>query len=72
MDISGVSASGAVSAALAQQQIYTQGQTSVSMLKKALDTQTQGALALIESIPQITPTTQGLPANLGNNINTTA
>ncbi|BCN92434.1 hypothetical protein THMIRHAM_02190 [Thiomicrorhabdus immobilis] len=72
MDISGVSASGMVSAVLAQKEVYTQEQTSVGMLKKALDTQTQNALALIESIPQITPSTQGLPANLGNNINTTA
>ncbi|WP_321325068.1 YjfB family protein [Thiomicrorhabdus sp.] len=72
MDISNVSVNGAVSAVLAQKEVYNQEQVSVGMLKKALDTQTQSALALIESIPQITPTTQGLPANLGNNINTTA
>jgi len=71
MEISGVSASGAVSAALAQQQVYSQEQASVSMFKKALDTQSQNAMALIESLPQV-PSTQGLPANLGNNINTTA
>ena len=72
MDISNVSVNGAVSAVLAQKEVYSQEQVSVSMLKKSLDTQTQSALALIEAIPQITPTTQGLPANLGNNINTTA
>lgn len=71
MDISGVSASGAVSAALAQQQVYAQDQVSVSMFKKALDTQSQNAMALIESLPQPV-SNQGLPANLGNNINTTA
>ena len=71
MDISGVSASGAVSAALAQQQVYTQEQAGVSMLKKSIDTQTQNALTLIQALPQA-PSTQGLPANLGNHINTTA
>lgn len=71
MDISGVSANGAVSAALAQQQANTQTQVQVSMFKKALDTQTEGALALINALPQ-TPSTQGLPPNLGQNINTTA
>ncbi len=70
MDISGVSANGAVSGVLAQQQVYSQGQVGVSMLKKALDTQTQNALALVQSIPQA-PSTQGLPANLGNTIDTT-
>jgi hypothetical protein len=71
MDLSGASASGAVSVALAQQQVYSQEQASISMFKKALDTQSQNAMALIESLPQV-PSTQGLPANLGNNINTTA
>lgn len=71
MDVSGVSAAGAVSAALAQQQVYSQQEAGVTMFKKALDTQTQSALALIEAIPQA-PSAQGLPANLGQNINTTA
>ncbi|MBF6057477.1 YjfB family protein [Thiomicrorhabdus heinhorstiae] len=71
MDISGVSAAGAVSAVLAQQQVYTQEQAGVSMLKKSLDMQSQNALTLIQSIPQAS-STQGLPPNLGNNINTTA
>ena len=75
MDISGVSASGAVSATLAQQDVYTQEQVSVSMLKKALDSQAQNALALVESIPKV-PSIQGssvnLASNIGNNINTTA
>lgn len=71
MDISGVSAAGAVSAALAQKQVYAEGDASVAMFKKALDTQAQNAMMLINSLPQA-PTTQGLPANLGGNINTTA
>lgn len=71
MDISGVSAAGAVSALLAQQQVHTQQQVGVSMFKKALDTQTSNALALIADIPK-PPSTQGLPSNLGQNINTTA
>lgn len=71
MDMSGVSANGLVGALLAQQQVQAQEQVGVAMLKKSLDTQTQGALALIQSIPQ-PPSTQGLPANLGQNINTTA
>ncbi|WP_319558167.1 YjfB family protein [Thiomicrorhabdus sp.] len=71
MDISGVSAAGAVSAVLAQQQVYTQEQAGVSILKKSLDMQSQNALTLIQSIPQAS-STQGLPPNLSNNINTTA
>lgn len=71
MDISNVSAGGMVSAALAQKEVYAQDQVSVSMFKKALDTQTQNAMALVESIPQV-QSNQGLPANLGNNINTQA
>jgi len=71
MDISGVSVNGAVSAVLAQQEVYAQNQVNVSMFKKALDTQSQNAMALIDSLPQL-PSTQDLPANLGNNINTTA
>jgi len=71
MNISGISANGAVNAALAQQQASIHQEVGVTMLKKAMDIQTQGALALIEAIP--TPSgRQGLPDNLGNTINTTA
>ncbi|BBP45907.1 hypothetical protein THMIRHAS_12800 [Thiosulfatimonas sediminis] len=71
MDISGISAGGAVSAALAQKEAGTEAQVQVTMLKKALDTQTEGALALLDALPQAS-NTQGLPANLGQNINTKA
>ena len=68
-----ISANGAVNAALAQQDVYAQQNTQVSMLKKAIDVQTEGALALISSVPTPpSPSSQGLPPNLGQNINTTA
>ena len=47
----------------------TAQQLSVAVLKKALDSQTQAALSLIEAIPQ---PPSALPPNLGRNINTTA
>ncbi len=61
----------AVNSALNMQQGQLQQQAQISMLKKAMEIQTQGAVALIESLAAA-PSTQGLPANLGNNINTTA
>lgn len=68
-----ISPNAAVSAVLQQTQVNTHQAVQVSMFKKALDLQAQGALALIESLPSVAPsTTQGLPPNLGNNINTTA
>lgn len=43
------------------------------VLKKAMDTQAQTALILINSIAQTpTPNAANLPPNLGQNINTTA
>lgn len=72
MDISGVSANGAVSAVLAQQQAYTQQEVGVTMLKKAIDSQSQGALSLIQTLPQASPVPQPAQGNLGQTINTTA
>lgn len=66
-----ISANAAVSAAMMQKQAGAHQEVQVSMFKKALDTQTQGAMALIEAIPK-PQSTQGLPPNLGNNINVTA
>lgn len=43
--------------------------TGVAVLKKALDVQASGAMALINALP---PTTPNLPSHLGQNINTTA
>ncbi len=43
----------------------------IAVLKKAQDLATDSATALIEAIPKA-PSAQNLPANLGQNINTTA
>ncbi len=66
-----ISPNAAVSMAVNMQQANVKEGVQVSLLKKSLDMQSQAALALIEAIPS-TPSTAGLPANLGNNINTTA
>lgn len=66
-----ISANGAVNMAMNMQQANAQQQVQVSVFKKALDTQTQAAMALIEALPN-PPSNQGLPPNLGNHINTTA
>lgn len=42
----------------------------VAVLKKAMDSQSQAALALISALPQ--PSTVNLPAHLGRNVNTSA
>ncbi len=44
---------------------------STAVLKKAIDVSAEGALALIEALPS-GQSAQNLPANLGQNINTTA
>ncbi len=54
----------------------TSGAASVSLLRQALDQETQAAMTLINSIAQ-TPTAPvtpaaNLPSHLGQNINTTA
>jgi len=55
------------SAALAQN---TSSDIGLTVLKKAMDAEAQGAVALINAIPQ--PLQQNLPSNLGRNINVTA
>ena len=42
----------------------------VAVLKKAMDIEANGALALLQAIPPVR--TANLPAHLGQNINTTA
>jgi hypothetical protein len=42
----------------------------VAVLKKAMDIEANGALALLQAIPPVP--TANLPAHLGQNINTTA
>lgn len=49
----------------------TDEQVSVAVLKKAIDAQSNSALALLQALPSPTPAAN-LPAHLGQNINTTA
>ena len=56
------------SAALAQTVTNDIG---VTVLKKSIDSEAQGAMALINAIPQPQPA-PALPPNLGRHINTTA
>jgi len=44
---------------------------SIAVLKKAINISAEGALALIQAIPDNT-SAQNLPSHLGQNINTTA
>ena len=44
----------------------------VSVLKKAIQIEAQNAQQLIDALPQPEKTTNHLPPNLGQNINTTA
>lgn len=46
----------------------TNNDIQVAVLKKAMDSQSQVALALISAIPQ--PPSVNLPAHLGSNVNT--
>lgn len=68
MDISPNAAAGAYQQ---QQTVNTHQQVQVSMLKKAMDMQAEGALALVQSLPNAS-SSQALPAHLGSRINTTA
>ncbi len=43
----------------------------VTVLRKALDVQAQDALALVQALPQVTPSS-ALPENLGQNLNVVA
>lgn len=44
----------------------------VSVLKKAMQAEAQNAQQLVNAVPQPEKTTNNLPPNLGQNINTTA
>ncbi|MDX1796540.1 MAG: YjfB family protein [Hydrogenovibrio sp.] len=67
-----MSPTAAVNMAMATHQGSNAQQAQLMMLKKAMNIQTQGALSLIESLPSNTPSSRGLPAHIGNHINTTA
>ncbi|UJP04910.1 MAG: YjfB family protein [Nitrosomonas sp.] len=66
MDISGIA-----NLATAMSNARTEQAVGIAVLKKAIDLEAAGALALIEALPDISAT-QNLPAHLGQRINTTA
>ncbi|MBK1672267.1 hypothetical protein CKO35_02905 [Ectothiorhodospira shaposhnikovii] len=63
-----VNAIAALSTQLSQQQLAQDVGTAV--LKKAIDTQAQSALALVEALPDVSNV--ALPPNVGTIVNTTA
>lgn len=65
MDVSNIPA-----LSTAMSQVAVQQQVDISVLKKSMDIESAGALALINAIPSIP--NAGLPDNVGLNINTTA
>ncbi len=66
MDVTGIA-----NVATAMSDASTNQAVGIAVLKKAIDLNAAGALALIEALPDNT-STQNLPAHLGKNINTTA
>ncbi|MFA7279250.1 MAG: YjfB family protein [Sterolibacterium sp.] len=64
MDVSGIA-----SAATEMAQAKTADAVQITMLKKAIDLQAQGAMQLIDSVAQVLPNN---PPHLGNKINTFA
>ncbi|MCG5499977.1 YjfB family protein [Ectothiorhodospira lacustris] len=63
-----VNAIASLATRMSQQQLAQDVGTAV--LKKAIDTQAQGALALVEALPDVS--SAALPTNVGTIINTTA
>lgn len=63
--------SGITNTATALNAASTQQEVSMAVLKKAINLSAEGALNLIQSIPN-NQSAQNLPAHLGKNINTTA
>ena len=66
MDVTGIT-----NVATAMADASTNQAISIAVLKKAIDLNAEGFLALIEAIPD-NSSAQNLPAHLGKNINTTA
>jgi len=63
MDVSTIA-----SAATEMAATRTNAEVGTAVLKKAIDLQAQGALALLNALPQV----PNLPEHLGQNVNTTA
>ena len=66
MDVTGIA-----NTATAMNDVKTDQAISIAVLKKSMDINAAGALALIEAMPENLPI-QSLPPHLGQNINTTA
>jgi hypothetical protein len=65
-----ISANGAVNAVLEQKQAQTMQQVQVTVLKKAMDMNSQSALGLINAITNPSPSVmQSVNPNLGQNVN---
>lgn len=66
MDVTGIT-----NTATALNAASTQQEVSVAVLKKAINLSAEGALSLIQAIPD-SKSLQSLPSHLGQNINTVA
>lgn len=66
MDVTGIANTATVMSG-----VKTDQAISIAVLKKAMDINAAGALALIEAMPESSPI-QSLPSHLGQNINTIA
>ncbi|MBK9663947.1 MAG: YjfB family protein [Nitrosomonas sp.] len=66
MDVTGIA-----NVATAMTEANTNQAVSMAVLKKAINISAEGALALIEAIPN-SSSVQNMPSHLGQNINTTA
>ena len=67
-----ISANGAINAMLEQKQAPNMQEVQVSMFKKALDMNSEGALALINAATQAATPAASNPPNLGQNIDVKA
>ncbi len=67
MDVSSIA-----SLATDMQSTRLQEAVATTVLKKALDNQSAVAAQLLAALPQPVPGASNLPANLGQNVNTTA
>mgnify|MGYP000878536081 CR=1 FL=1 len=67
-----ISANGAVSAFLEQKQAASMQEVQMSVFKKALDMNTEGALALVNAATQAGTPASSNPPNLGQNIDVKA
>ncbi len=67
MDVNGITG-----VATAMAELNTNQATEIAVLKKAIDLNAAGALALIKALPDASQSAANLPSHLGQNINTTA